>query len=949
MGRETQANFPDTGQATRTFNEPNLPLSVTPSIKITSILNLVPAVTVDGLGRVTQSRLDSDPEGTTYSDTTYDALGRKKTVSNPYRSTSDPTYGITTFEYDALGRVTKVIPPDGTSLVDNTTTVYSGNCATVTDPAGKKRKTCTDALGRLIQVFEPNAAGSLIMETDYQYDVLNNLLCVHQRGTDTTPDKACTDPTVPAAWRPRKFTYNSLSQLLTANNPESGTITYTYDSDGNVLTKLDARGITTTYFYDAIHRLTKKTYSDSTPQVTYWYDAQTPVGCSPTLTPTNPVGRRTAMCDAPGWEAWSYDTMGRVLTEKRQTNSVVKTTSYTYNLDGSLATITYPSGRVITYTSSAAARSLSAVDTANGINYATSALYSPPGAFSSFQNGSGIVSTFFYNSRLEPCRISVKTTGTAPTQCSDTAHLGNILDLTYDYNFSVANNGNVKQITNNLNTNRTQSFTYDEMNRVKTALTQGTTGALCWGLDYSYDVYANLTTVALDPARPSCTWTTLNAGISTNNRITNTGFSYDAAGNVLSDGSFSYTWDAESQLKTAAGVTYTYDGDGRHVQKSNGKLYWYGAGGEVIAESDVAGNFTDEYVFFGGKRIARRNVSSGNVYYYFADHLGSSRVVLQSGQSTPCYDADFDPFGGEHIVTNTCPQNYKFTGKERDAETGLDDFEARYYSSQFGRFHSADWSAIPVPVPYADLGNPQTLNLYAYVKNNPLNLTDPTGHIGLGGFHIGTGDARTTQLGGSGLDTDIGESWGSPAEFSSVNSEENTDTGPAQAQQQQPVLNVAVFRSDNLNDAGQRAVTAQLDKLRSDMQKLGISVNVVSDSTGDLSKISYVKGALNIVAATSKERGDSPSTSGWVTIKKTGEKYAGVIINEFKNFGDRAVMTHEVLHFLNGDNRPGTPRNEPWRERRVDRQVWRLDRDWKIWQKPLQQLRNNLGELSPPQ
>jgi RHS repeat-associated protein len=71
----------------------------------------------------------------------------------------------------------------------------------------------------------------------------------------------------------------------------------------------------------------------------------------------------------------------------------------------------------------------------------------------------------------------------------------------------------------------------------------------------------------------------------------------------------------------------------------------------------------------------------------------------------------------------------KFTGKERDAESGLDDFEARYYSSQFGRFHSADWSAIPVPVPYADLGNPQTLNLYAYVKNNPLNLTDPTGHL----------------------------------------------------------------------------------------------------------------------------------------------------------------------------------------------------------------------------
>src|SRR6185437_2838722 len=110
------------------------------------------------------------------------------------------------------------------------------------------------------------------------------------------------------------------------------------------------------------------------------------------------------------------------------------------------------------------------------------------------------------------------------------------------------------QITNNLNSGRSQTFSYDEMNRIKTALTQGTSGSLCWGLDYSYDIYANFKTASLDPGRPSCPGFTLNAGVDTNNRITNTGFSYDAAGNVLSDASFSYTWDAESELKTAAGV-----------------------------------------------------------------------------------------------------------------------------------------------------------------------------------------------------------------------------------------------------------------------------------------------------------------------------------------------------------------------------------------------------------
>ena len=235
-----------------------------------------------------------------------------------------------------------------------------------------------------------------------------------------------------------------------------------------------------------------------------------------------------------------------------------------------------------------------------------------------------------------------------------------------------------------------------------------------------------------------CPGFTLNAGIDTNNRITNTGFSYDASGNVLSDATFSYTWDAESELKTVAGIAYTYDGDGRRVQKSNGKLYWYGATGDILDESDASGNITDEFVFFSGKRVARRNISSGSIYYYLADHLGTARMIVQAGQTAACYDADFDPFGTEHIATNTCPQNYKFNGKERDTETQLDDFDARYYSSQFGRFQSADWSAIPAPVLYADLGNPQTLNLYAYVKNNPMNLTDPTGHQAEGQL-VGTG------------------------------------------------------------------------------------------------------------------------------------------------------------------------------------------------------------------
>jgi len=70
-----------------------------------------------------------------------------------------------------------------------------------------------------------------------------------------------------------------------------------------------------------------------------------------------------------------------------------------------------------------------------------------------------------------------------------------------------------------------------------------------------------------------------------------------------------------------------------------------------------------------------------------------------------------------------------FTGKERDSESGNDYFGARYYASTMGRFMSPDWSAPPSPVPYADLMNPQSLNLYSYVLNNPLSKDDPDGHL----------------------------------------------------------------------------------------------------------------------------------------------------------------------------------------------------------------------------
>jgi hypothetical protein len=106
-------------------------------------------------------------------------------------------------------------------------------------------------------------------------------------------------------------------------------------------------------------------------------------------------------------------------------------------------------------------------------------LYNAPGSLTSLQEGANLITTAFYTPRLQPCRISVKNTGSAPTSCAD-ATTGNVMDLTYGFNYGTANNGNVQTIANNITAGRSQTFTYDELNRVTSALTQATSGTYCW-------------------------------------------------------------------------------------------------------------------------------------------------------------------------------------------------------------------------------------------------------------------------------------------------------------------------------------------------------------------------------------------------------------------------------------------------------------------------------------
>jgi len=213
-------------------------------------------------------------------------------------------------------------------------------------------------------------------------------------------------------------------------------------------------------------------------------------------------------------------------------------------------------------------------------------------------------------------------------------------------------------------------------------------------------------------------------------------YSYDSASDLNQPGPIGgpYVFDAENHLISAGGMAYLYDGDGKRVGKAPAStptqpnyLYWYGTGSQILEETNGAGNYLYEDFYFNGMLLARSE-SDNWVDHFFADALGNTRCVY--GDSDPdggC--SDYYPFGGERPITNggvNVP--FKFTGKERDSESGLDNFGARYTSSDFGRFLSPD----PDNAGASD-DDPQSWNAYAYVSDNPLNMTDPDGRGGCDG------------------------------------------------------------------------------------------------------------------------------------------------------------------------------------------------------------------------
>ncbi len=258
---------------------------------------------------------------------------------------------------------------------------------------------------------------------------------------------------------------------------------------------------------------------------------------------------------------------------------------------------------------------------------------------------------------------------------------------------------------------------------VITTTSSGTTNSPIAGLIDAFDVTGALTT------NVPCTYTNPDH-VHAVSGCSPESYDYDAAGNLTARriGSTviqSYAWDAQNRL-TASTIgstttTFTYDAEGKRVKKIIGTTPFIYI--DKLYECTTSASCS-RYVFSGEQRLSLID-SANAIFYYHSDHLGSSTVVTKgSGTATELgskvQELTYEPYGKMRTKVGSVDVHHKFTGKELDDSTGLYHYDARYYDPVLARFISPD-AVEP------DRSNPQSLNRYSYVLNNPLRYKDPTG------------------------------------------------------------------------------------------------------------------------------------------------------------------------------------------------------------------------------
>ena len=428
----------------------------------------------DSAGRLTQM---TGPNGLQTS-FVYDNRGRLVTT------TETPTVGtarVMSMTYDDAGQLSTQTLPNGTTL----TYTYSAAhyLTSVTDNLGNSISYDYDVMGNLIDedTFDPLSTLKRSMDyvhdknyrldsatdgpvtTDLNFDPVGNLTSTTNARYATTQHSydplnrldSSTDAllgitsfsyddhdnlteVIAANGATTTFAFDQLDNLLSETSPDRGALTYTYDDAGNRLTETDARGVTGTYAYDALNRPLSVSYPNTAENVTFTYDDAATEG----------IGRLRTVSDQSGTITFSYDEFGSVTVDQRVMSGITYTTTYGYDGAGDLASVTYPSGRVVAYTRNAIGQVTQVTSTKSAIQktVVSSAAYEPFGPLANLTFGNGV--TFDYARRS-----NYQTTGIYSTGIADKV-----------YGFDLA--GNVVQINDAIDSDRNRSYQYDLLDRI---------------------------------------------------------------------------------------------------------------------------------------------------------------------------------------------------------------------------------------------------------------------------------------------------------------------------------------------------------------------------------------------------------------------------------------------------------------------------------------------------
>ena len=345
----------------------------------------------------------------------------------------------------------------------------------------------------------------------------------------------------------------------------------------------------------------------------------------------------------------------------------------------------------------------SVVDQTTGTTIANSISFNAAGEITNRTLGNGVIETFAFNNRLQETGITATLSGDS------------LMNFTYNYGTSTTNTGRVLSRTDSIQPEHSANYTYDSLYRLSQAVAPDSS----WGISWTFDVWGNRLTQTPTELATSKVGTQ-RIGYSNTNNIPNNrnaSFTYDAAGNQTNDGLHNYTFNAENQITQMDGGagTYAYDGEGRRLKKTyNGETtyYFYGPPGLLC-----------EFTTSNATSTATAASSTDRMLYHTTDKLGSAVLVI-AANGTMIENNRTLPYGEAWLAENTPSTNdKKFTTYQRDGESGLDYAMNRYMTNNYGRFLTPD----PKGIGAVNMKIPTSWNMYVYVDDDPLNITDPEG------------------------------------------------------------------------------------------------------------------------------------------------------------------------------------------------------------------------------